>query len=223
MNSTKIEEIVKLPRRERERLTKREEILSAARQVFAEKGFQKATLEEIAQVAEFGKGTIYNYFSNKEALFDGILDMMLTEATENAMRAVTVAGNAREKLSSYAKNMIQFYRTNSDLFQIMMREMNRMELEKIDSNLKHIKTRVRKLSEILAEALEHDIKEKQLKSLEPIKLAMVFIGMVHSFCMPDLNESRSIAIEAIDEAVNFLTTIFFDGITRSEKVKETCL
>jgi TetR/AcrR family transcriptional regulator, repressor of fatR-cypB operon len=211
---------IKPTRRERERLSKREEILTAARKVFAEKGFEKATLDEIAQVAEFGKGTIYNYFSSKETLFDGILDMILSAFIENAARAIAEIGSARDRLGLYAKSMIEFYRTNSDLFRIMVREMNRMELEMINNNLQHIRKRVRELSEILAEAIIIDIQEKHLKPLDPNKLAMVFIGMVHSFCMIHLNESRSIAIDAIDDAVDFLITVFFDGISCTSATKE---
>ncbi|GIV59650.1 MAG: hypothetical protein KatS3mg043_0739 [Rhodothermaceae bacterium] len=52
-----------LPRRERERLMRRRAMLEAARAVFAEKGYLQATVDEIAQRAEFGKGTLYNYFT----------------------------------------------------------------------------------------------------------------------------------------------------------------
>jgi AcrR family transcriptional regulator len=59
-----------LSRKERERLMRRQAMLEAARAVFAEKGYANATLEEIAQRAEFGKGTLYNYFpGGKDELF----------------------------------------------------------------------------------------------------------------------------------------------------------
>ncbi|MGB1376015.1 MAG: TetR/AcrR family transcriptional regulator, partial [Rhodothermales bacterium] len=51
-----------LTRRERERLVRRHEMLRAAQEVFAEKGYNSATLEEVATRAEYGKGTLYNYF-----------------------------------------------------------------------------------------------------------------------------------------------------------------
>ena len=63
----------KLPRREREKALHRQEIMDAAIKVFAEKGFHAATLEEIAQEAEFSKGALYLYFSNKEDLMYSIL------------------------------------------------------------------------------------------------------------------------------------------------------
>ncbi|PSQ74919.1 MAG: hypothetical protein BRD36_01045 [Bacteroidetes bacterium QH_7_64_110] len=47
-----------LSRREREQRRRRRIMLQAAQSVFAEKGYEQATLEEIAKRAEFGKGTL---------------------------------------------------------------------------------------------------------------------------------------------------------------------
>jgi AcrR family transcriptional regulator len=44
-------------------------LLDAAEEVFAEKGFMPATLDDIAKAAGYSKGAIYKYFSNKEDLF----------------------------------------------------------------------------------------------------------------------------------------------------------
>ena len=66
------------PRREREKAKHRQEIFNAAIKVFAKKGFHSATIEEIADEAEFSKGAIYTYFSNKADLLYQIMDHMLT-------------------------------------------------------------------------------------------------------------------------------------------------
>ena len=57
-----------IPRKERERLRHRNEMITAAITLFVEKGFANTKLEDVAQLAEFGKGTIYNYFENKQDL-----------------------------------------------------------------------------------------------------------------------------------------------------------
>ena len=66
-------------RRERERLSRRNAILEAAQKEFAEKGYAQAKLEDIAKRAEFGKGTLYNYFKGGKqgmlfASFDQLFD-----------------------------------------------------------------------------------------------------------------------------------------------------
>lgn len=52
---------------------RRNQILDAATKVFAEKGFHRATIRDVAQQAGIADGTIYNYFENKTALMLGIL------------------------------------------------------------------------------------------------------------------------------------------------------
>jgi AcrR family transcriptional regulator len=55
---------------------RRDQILTAAISVFAEKGFQRATIRDVAKAAGIADGTIYNYFENKTALIMGILNRM---------------------------------------------------------------------------------------------------------------------------------------------------
>ena len=56
-------------RKERERERRRQQIIAAARRVFAAKGLSKATMEDIANEAELSPGTLYIYFGNKDELY----------------------------------------------------------------------------------------------------------------------------------------------------------
>lgn len=56
------------------------ELLDAARDVFVEKGFAAARLDEVAEKAGVSKGTIYLYFKNKEVLFKAVIQSGLAPA-----------------------------------------------------------------------------------------------------------------------------------------------
>ena len=56
-------------RKERERERRRQQIIVAAKRVFSNKGFSKATMEDIAKEAELSPGTLYLYFKNKDELY----------------------------------------------------------------------------------------------------------------------------------------------------------
>ena len=56
-------------RRQREKEARREAILEAAERIFSDKGFHGATLDAIAAEAELAKGTLYNYYKDKQDLF----------------------------------------------------------------------------------------------------------------------------------------------------------
>jgi AcrR family transcriptional regulator len=54
-------------------------ILDCAKKVFAEKGYYEAHVEDVITLAQIGKGTVYQYFRNKEDLFNRLLDRSLME------------------------------------------------------------------------------------------------------------------------------------------------
>ena len=56
-------------RQAKEREQRKEQILSSALSVFKKHGIEKATMDEIAKEADFGKATLYYYFSSKEEIF----------------------------------------------------------------------------------------------------------------------------------------------------------
>ena len=62
-----------LSRKEQERETRKKLILEGALKVFKDLGLERATMDEIARVAGFGKATLYYYYSSKEEIFNTIL------------------------------------------------------------------------------------------------------------------------------------------------------
>jgi TetR/AcrR family fatty acid metabolism transcriptional regulator len=75
---------------------RRNQILDAAAQVFAEKGFHRATTREIASTAGISEGTIYNYFDNKESLLIGIMFRLARLESLNDELLEALQGDVRE-------------------------------------------------------------------------------------------------------------------------------
>ena len=86
-------------RREQDRARRKQEILLAARAVFAQNGFRSATVDQIAQQAEVAKGTIYLYFENKEA----ILAELVLCALNDLSNRFTAANDGHSLLQPEAK------------------------------------------------------------------------------------------------------------------------
>jgi len=59
----------KLTRRERDFKRHRSEIMDVAEKLFEEVGYHETTMDKIAERVEFSKGSLYNYFENKEIHF----------------------------------------------------------------------------------------------------------------------------------------------------------
>ena len=64
-------------RRAREKEQRRVAILDAAKEIFSRKGYQGATMEEIAARAELSPATLYLYFNNKSELYASLNVKML--------------------------------------------------------------------------------------------------------------------------------------------------
>src|SRR5258708_30682530 len=73
--------------RDRRRQQTRDVLIAAATEVFAKRGYEGASLEEIAETAGFTRGAIYKNFAGKEELFFAVTDL-LNEQIIDAFRAI---------------------------------------------------------------------------------------------------------------------------------------
>jgi len=78
--------------------SKREVILDVAADVFASKGFYRTKMEDIAEKANIGKGTIYEYFSSKNELFKEMLLSVADNYLQALKKEIKKGENIREKL-----------------------------------------------------------------------------------------------------------------------------
>ncbi|AEF95095.1 transcriptional regulator, TetR family [Desulfotomaculum nigrificans CO-1-SRB] len=69
-------------------VNRRQQIIDAATRCFALFGYKATTMDQVAKLAEVGKGTIYTFFKNKEELFDQIMQDLILEMKEVAEQAV---------------------------------------------------------------------------------------------------------------------------------------
>jgi AcrR family transcriptional regulator len=199
-------------RKEREKRARQLEILRAARELFVSKGFRDTTLEEIAQHAEFGKGTLYNYFAGKEDLFFGILEQAIEETLAIAQESLAAPGGVREKLTLYARNLIHYVKDNGELLHVLYHELHRNDSPATTAKLRQILNRTRSTWDLLAEPLRNGIEEHALRDCDPVQLAILFDGMLRGFCFHRFSIERSHRDEDFSAAAECITSVFLDGI-----------
>lgn len=96
-------------RKQREKERRREEIIHAARKVFSAKGFNAATMEEIASKAELSPGTLYLYFKNKEELHTSLSIDILKYMGGEILKVVDQDLSAEEKILRFRDVFIDLY------------------------------------------------------------------------------------------------------------------
>ncbi len=110
-----------IDRRDQERARRKQEILQAARAVFAESGFERATVDAVAHRAEIGKGTIYLYFENKETI---LAELVLQALSELVLRLQTASDQCSllhpdQRLHAMADAYLAFAQNAPDYFRLL--------------------------------------------------------------------------------------------------------
>src|SRR5437762_4107232 len=102
---------------------RRTQILDAATTVFAEKGFHRATIKDIARVAGIADGTIYTYFVSKTEVLLAILNR-LNETTEREQQfAEGSEQNIRSFFLAYLRQRMALLWPNAEVFRAVLPEM----------------------------------------------------------------------------------------------------
>jgi len=195
-------------------------MLSAARSLFAEKGYEQARLEEIAERAEFGKGTLYNYFEGGkqellfaifEDAFEGVRRLVETCMAEEASAGHTV----RTAFRNLVARLIAHFSEERATFLILMKEAQRMGLAADSEAVQRLIALRERPIEALAGAIQAAMDAGALRPFEPHVVAHMIMGNVHGYlmyaCSPAFSPEQSI-MATPERAADFIASILFDGL-----------
>ncbi len=101
---------------------RREQLITVGRSLFAERGFEGTTVEEIAATAEVSKPVIYEHFGGKEGLYAVVVDREIQALLRAITEALTEPGHARELLERAALALLDYIETSTDGFRILVRD-----------------------------------------------------------------------------------------------------
>jgi AcrR family transcriptional regulator len=102
---------------------RREQLLEIGRRLFAERGFEGTSIEEIAAQAGVSKPVVYEHFGGKEGLYAVVVDR---EVERLLTMATTLLGgdHSREKFEAAAVTLLRYIDDNADGFRILVRDSN---------------------------------------------------------------------------------------------------
>jgi len=100
---------------------RREQLLDVGRALFAEKGFEATSTEEIAHRAGVSKPIVYEHFGGKEGLYAVVIDREMQRLLDMFTGALT-AGTPRELLEQAALALLTYIEDETDSFRILVRD-----------------------------------------------------------------------------------------------------
>src|SRR5690625_5238728 len=86
----------------------RQEILKAVTKSFSLYGYKATTMDQVARLANVGKGTIYTFFKNKEELFDEIISSLISDMENEALHVIDAGKSFQENVHQALYKMLEF-------------------------------------------------------------------------------------------------------------------
>ncbi|HQH06967.1 MAG TPA: TetR/AcrR family transcriptional regulator [Phycicoccus sp.] len=101
---------------------RREQLIGIGRSLFAEKGFEGTTVEEVAARAGVSKPVVYEHFGGKEGLYAVVVDREIERLLGTITAALTSSGSSHALLEAAALALLDYIEGSSDGFRILVRD-----------------------------------------------------------------------------------------------------
>jgi AcrR family transcriptional regulator len=104
------------------RFRRQEEILDAAAKFFAAKGYSEANIQELADLLQVGKGTIYRYFPTKQELFLAAVDRLMKRLSEAIDRCIQAVDDPVDQIAEAVKTYLTFVAEQPEVAELLIQE-----------------------------------------------------------------------------------------------------
>lgn len=194
---------------------KRKKILEAAISVFAKKGTANSKMADVADAAQVGKGTIYEYFQSKEEIFTAAFHYVMKKTEETIANRLSSTSDPLEKLCSYFDAWKEIFLSEfKDYIKIMIdfwAEGIRNKDEVVAFNLKKIYDEHR---EILKTILDECVLQGKIRPVNTHIAASIIIGALDGEIVQWITDRDLFKIE---ESFHTMVNIILNGLIKKER------
>ena len=201
-------------RKRREYLARRAEILRAAERLFAEKGFHGTTMLDLAKLAEFSVGTLYNFFKTKEEVYYTLLIEKLDLFHSKLEAEVNRHPPGLAQILALIGTSVKFIEQNMDFFRIFIQERSTVELSVGVAAGKELRKRYLAYIDLVAKIITKAIEKGEIEEFNPLEIAYSLVGMLDSFCTYWTMHPQP---NGLDSKVPFIYDLFVKGAGKREE------
>lgn len=174
-------------RKEREKQERRKAIIDAAEKVFFSRGVENATMDEVAEIAELSKGTLYLYFKNKSDLLHAIMARALELLYTMFEKAARKQKLGMDKIRVIGEAYYEFFKTKPDYYTILLHEeKNPLSPQELEKNLamSQCHDTGTKILELMEKAAQTGMKDGSIRKDLDVKLLPIILwghsaGILH--------------------------------------------
>lgn len=183
----------------------KEKIIHAAIEVFSEKGYHRASMDEIALRANVAKGSLYYHFPGKAQLFKTLVKEGFQDIIDRIQADLKTNLSLEEQIKRIIRNNLDLFLESSNLAHIVFNELsNGIETEVLEE-LKMLRL---DYIQFLSDVLEEGKREGVLRDVNCPLAAAGIIGMLESACN-FLNSKNDLSRDLIEQ---FCYTMITSGL-----------
>lgn len=191
---------------------KRQQILDAAYVVFSRKGYHRATVDEIIALADTGKGTVYNYFVNKEQLFYTLIQEKSAPFEVDLERLVNADIEPLQKFEALVRLFLEFYAQNADLWRVMMHEVRGFDMEGYSSFTPEERSKYqdwfRKSIAMIEQVLQEGRDKGVMRPCDMHRAAYGLFSAIVSIVFGGM-------VDSIEESAKIIADVFLHGVAKA--------
>lgn len=203
-------EETKLPRREREKVAQRQEMLAVALELFSKKGYRNVSMQEIAEKSEFAMGTLYKFFRSKEDLYTALTLELFNKFHTALTKAIEEPDEEIDKLRSFVKVKGELFRANVPMIRLYFAEAQGARFNVLAGFDFEIRKRIDDFMRTLAKIFERGMRRKRfLRIADPYYLAVALNSFSDAFLFLWLEDPEG---HPYPEDPNIILNVLFKGL-----------
>lgn len=184
-------------------MDRRQEILEAASKSFTLFGYKATTMDQVARIANVGKGTIYTFFSNKEELLQEVVVSMIREMKRETDKLINTKLSFMENAHVSLMKMLEF-REKHLLFAKLIEEEKALRTPEVKQMLQVIEGEI---VSYIAERIQIGISKDEINECEPQLVAYLLFKSYLAFVV-DWQKTHDEPISEEKILMIFKETIF---------------
>lgn len=187
-------------------IDRRKDILIAATKSFSLFGYKATTMDQVAKLANVGKGTIYTFFKNKEELFDQIIMTLVSDMKEAAEKALDPDNAFQENVHQAIYKMLEFRLEHQLTIKLFQEERD------IGTPVVHevVKKLENTILDFIQEKVEKAINKGVIKKCDPEMTAFILLKLYIALIFDWEKEHDPLEKE---EIANLIETYILNGLS----------
>ncbi len=199
-------------------------ILAAAERLFAEKGTEKTTMDDIARESEYSKATLYVYFQSKEEIVNAILLSSMVLLQKKIQEAIRLNPNWFQAYDAICEAILRFYGENPAAYEVVGSDgIVDLSDAKLDQGVKDILQVGDATNQLMADFLRRGAAEGAVRiELPPEETVLLFwatlSGMVQMANSKSHYLDRTLKLSR-EDFLRHGTRMLLDSITKGRTVE----